>query len=691
MRIVKILILLCLVVALHAKKVTLYSQSADGNTTRIHAKKRVALVYKEYYIQADRAEYIKAKKLVKLYGNVVLIEDGKYSSLSDFAILDLASDRIYAFPYFFTENSSQIWMGGKYLFGKKGYLKVKHSAISSCDSGCSDWKIGFSRGYFYKEKHWVDLYHTKLYIKDTPIFYFPYIGFSTLKTRHTGFLRPSLGLSKDEGFIYIQPFYIAEQNWWDLELDPQIRTDRGQGIYGTFRFVDSPYSYGEFRTGYFKEKSRYFEGHNIKNTKHFGWEFFYKRRNIFTDPSKSYIYDSLYTDLKFYNDIDYFNLQKSDSRYNSHESLTVSRINYANFRNLYYFRVYFKYFKNNLKADNSDTLQLLPSLQLHRFETPLFGIDNLTYLFDFTLNNYYRKKGLKAVEYRLDLPVTLQRMFFDDLFGVSISENLFFDYADYSNDASATHYENSYIIRNAHMISLFSDLVKPYDNFTHNLHLRADLVIPSYEKIRGDQANFINIEDQKKHLALKLENYFLDRDGKQKLYYILRQNVNYDEAHKFQDLENEIGYQITDNLNINSDVFFSYRYHTLSTLVTTLSYHDGRYNLYLSHFYKDRKEGNEDSNYLRLSLSNVLSKKYKLFATIDYDFNLMSYRNWSVGINIYKKCWDFMIGYKREHLPILTTGGINAYLNQTLFFRINFYPLGGIAKSFTTSQLQGSL
>ncbi len=688
MRIAKILILCLVALSLYAKKVTLYALDAEGNTTKLQAHKRVALLYKDYYLQADRAEYYKDRGIVKLYGDVIVIKDGTYSALSNFAVLDLSNDKLYTFPYFFAEKGSQIWMKGKTFHGQEDVIKVKHSAISSCDSGCSDWKIGFSRGYFYKKKHWVDLYHTKFYIKNTPIFYFPYVGFSTLKKRHTGFLRPSFGISKDEGFIYLQPFYIAQQNWWDLEFDPQIRSKRGKGIYTTFRFVDSPYSYGEFRTGIFHENSDYFKGNNIKNTKHYGWEFFYKRRNIFTDPNKSYAYDTIYTDLKIYNDIDYFNLQKSNSKFNTYDSLTVSRINYVNARNLYYFRIYFKYFKDNLKLDNSDTLQLLPSLQLHRFETPLFGWKNLTYKIDFDLNNYYRTKGLTAVEYRLNLPITLQKMFFDDFFGVSISENLFADFADYSHDAT---YSTSHTLRNDHKLSLFSDLIKPYTSFIHDLHLRADLVLPSYENNHGKQADFINIEDEKKHLSLGLENYFLNLQGKQKLYYILRQNINYDEKHKYQDFENEIGWHINDRLLLNSDIFYSYRYHSLSTLVTTLSYNDSKYGLYLSHFYKDRKENNKDSNYLRLSLNDVLSKKYKLFATIDYDLAMMSYRNWSIGIQINKKCWDFMIGYKQEHLPILAENGIDAYLNQTLFFRLNLYPLGGISKSFTKSQHQGTL
>lgn len=63
---------------------------------------------------------------------------------------------------------------------------------------------------------------------------------------------------------YEQPIYIAPYENWDLELNPQIKTDRGFGLYSTLRFIDSPYSIGEVNLGAFRENSSYYHDENLK-------------------------------------------------------------------------------------------------------------------------------------------------------------------------------------------------------------------------------------------------------------------------------------------------------------------------------------------------------------------------------------------------------------------------------------------
>ncbi|MBS7551994.1 hypothetical protein KII05_11630, partial [Weissella confusa] len=77
--------------------------------------------------------------------------------------------------------------------------------------------------------------------------------------------------------MYLQPIYVAEYNEWDLEFDPQIRTNRGVGLYSTFRFADSPYSNGYIRSGIFNERSEYQHRENLKNKQHRGIELGYDR------------------------------------------------------------------------------------------------------------------------------------------------------------------------------------------------------------------------------------------------------------------------------------------------------------------------------------------------------------------------------------------------------------------------------
>ncbi len=679
----KFFFLTAFVLGANAASVTLYSYTIDATKTTLQAQKRVVVEYKNYFIAANRAEYDRSHALVKLFGNIVIIDDKKYSALGNFALLDLQSDTIVAEPFFFHDYASKVWIAGTKMEANEQKVSIANAYVSSCDVRCADWRIYFANGSYDEQKKWIDLYNVRFYLQKTPLLYLPYLGFSTSKKRHSGFLRPTLGLSQNEGFIYIQPYYYAPENWWDLEIDPQIRTDRGYGLYSTLRFVDSSTSTGRVRAGIFNEKSKYLKNRKIKNKKHYGLEVFYTRDNLFTKSSKQNFYDGIYIDTKSYNDINYFTLQKNSDVVGV-DSQIISRFNYVFTRDSDYFGLYAKYFKDNRKLSNSDTLQLLPALHYHKYETNIFN-KHIAYKADITVSHYYRNKGLNALEYRLNLPIKFYTQLYNDYLGFSITENLFFDYATYSNRPSSI--KNSSILRNAHTISLYSDLTKRYPTFLHTLFLKATLNIPSFEKKSGQKADFINIEDRSKRLDLSLQEYFYDKNGNT-LHHRLIQPIAYEKSQKFRDLENEIGVKLGEKFTIDNNIFFSHQKSRISSIVTTFSYQDELYNLFLSHFYK---RAQTKADFIRLQGDRVLSKKNKLFATIDYDIRNDSFRSWSIGFNIDKGCWGLYISYKDEVVPLLTELGSNSYNNRTIYFKIDLYPLGGISKSFIQSDYEKAL
>ncbi len=669
--------------------IRIYTLELEAQKDKIHARKQTVVEYKDYYIQCDKAVYDDKKKIVKLYGDIFVLDDNRYSTYANYAILDLKSNRILTKPFFFSDLPSLLWVAGSKLDLQKGKLELRNSFISSCDTRCGDWKIFFEKGKYEKEKSWIDLYNVKLYAKDKVIFYFPYLGFSTLRKRHTGLLRPKVGLSNREGLVYVQPFFYAPTNWWDFELDPQIRTNRGTGVYGTFRFVDSLYSFGSLTAGYFKERDDYFREYKLKNDTHYGVDLFYKRRWLITQHNDPKAHDGLYIQLHNYNDVDYYNLQKTDLVEGTH-SIVTSRMNYYYNHQDDYFGVYAKYFKDNTKTDNSTTLQLLPSLQYHRYVTNLLNNKHLYYNVNLQVNHFSREKGLNAIEYQVDIPLRFNYSFLDELLGLSFSENLFLNYADYNfiDKNLNKKWQNSYVYRNVHEISLYSDLVKKYQTFFHTLHLDTTLSIPSYEKVRGDQAPFINIGHTTKRINFSLKQYFYNGSGVEKWYHKVVQPVEYEESDKWLDFENEIGFWLGDELLVNNYIFFSHQRNQLVSSVTTLEFNDDKSDLYLSHFYKDRVKGERDSNFLRFQATRALSKKYKLFGTIDYDLIDDKTRNWSLGWRMQKRCWSYEVRYQKELVPLLTNLGTDSYVNHSVYFRVELYPLGGVSNSIRTVQRQ---
>ena len=262
MKILLIFLLFLFSLSLHAedKKIEIYAGDLITQHNIIKISKEVTVVYGDYILVAKRATYNKNTGELELFEDVKVINKNKYKILGKYAKLNIKKKKRTFKPFYLLDNASQVWLSGDKGCALNKDIDISSGVVSGCDPKNPLWQIEFSSSDYNSKTKWLNIYNAILYIYDIPVLYTPYFGYSLDTTRRTGFLTPSFGYSNAEGVYFEQPFYIAEQNWWDLEFKPQIRTNRGSGIYSTFRFVDSKYSQGELTSGIFKEKTEYFFG-----------------------------------------------------------------------------------------------------------------------------------------------------------------------------------------------------------------------------------------------------------------------------------------------------------------------------------------------------------------------------------------------------------------------------------------------
>lgn len=79
--------------------------------------------------------------------------------------------------------------------------------------------------------------HTRLYVYDVPVFYFPYLDFPIDNRRQTGFLFPSYGSSNRSGVEIGAPFYWNIAPNYDATLTPTLYSERGLEFKGQFRYL----------------------------------------------------------------------------------------------------------------------------------------------------------------------------------------------------------------------------------------------------------------------------------------------------------------------------------------------------------------------------------------------------------------------------------------------------------------------
>ncbi|MCD6259292.1 MAG: LPS-assembly protein LptD, partial [Helicobacteraceae bacterium] len=425
------LVLLFCVLNLFAQvsdKVEVYANTMDSKGSIVEANGEVIVVYKDYFLSAKRARYDKTTGELELFDNVRANNAGIYKLLGSYAKLNIAKKERTFRPFYMLDNESRVWLSGDEGCSFDKDIEIDSGVMSGCDPKDPLWKMEFSSSQYNTDTKWLSLYNARIYIYDIPVLYTPYIGYSLDKTRRTGLLVPTFGISSKEGFYYEQALYIAEDNWWDLELRPQLRTNRGEGIYGDFRFVDSAVSNGSFRTGIFKEQKEYLKEYmdsNLQederlNDKHYGFNLEYDNRDVVNQWFGTFFLgqSGLYVDINNMSDVDYLNLATSNALENVTPTQVLSRVNFFYNKQEHYFATYFKYYKDLTSDSNEETLQKLPTAHYHNYLQTFFN-QHLLYNIDVQSNYIYRQVNKKVLQSNINAPITLQTTIFDEYLNIS--------------------------------------------------------------------------------------------------------------------------------------------------------------------------------------------------------------------------------------------------------------------------------
>jgi LPS-assembly protein len=680
-------------------KVEIYATTMDTKDNIVKAHGEVVVIYQDYHLSAQRAIYNKNSGELELFENIHATKGNNIKLLGSYAKLNIAKKERTFRPFYMVEQTSNVWISGAKSFANDVKVEIDSGVMSGCDPNDPLWKMEFSSSDYNTDTMWLNLYNAKFYIYDIPVFYTPYFGYSLDTTRRTGFLTPMIGFSKNEGFYYEQTFYIAEQNWWDLELKPQIRTNRGAGIYANFRFVDSNASKGNLTTGYFKEKSKYLSKNSLANNKHYGFNFNYQNNDLLNEWFNLNLngQSQLYVDIHNMNDVEYINLSSNDITKNATATQLLSRINLFYNKDSDYIGAYFKYYKDLTLDSNKKTLQTIPSIQYHRY-LDTFLDNHFLYSLDIKSNNYYRSIGKNAVQTDINIPLSFQTSLFEEYINISYKLNNYAQHTSFSGDEeipTSNEYNNGFFARNYHILSASSQQTKAYDEFTHVVDFGALYTVGGAEtrdgyykeqkdycslEINKDQAicEFYNISDIEENLQLYFSQYFYDNLGKQMIYHRLSQNFSYEDINGGAgELENELDYKITDTIGFYNNMFYNYDKNSFSKNFNQISYNSSNFNIALSHMYEDTFfSTTQNTNYITSSVGYKYNNHYSYNFKYHYNLETDEKKSVELGFLYQKRCWDFGITYLENNKPILNESGISdSIYEKYILFTIRFKPI----------------
>jgi LPS-assembly protein len=675
-----------------------------------------------YYITADRIIHDKNSSLLELFGNVNVVKNCQIYTVSDYVQLKLSDDSMDISPFFMSYNQNQTWLNSKHATLKDDVYLFDSSTLSSCSSDNPEWWFRFSHAKFDKNKEWIDTYHTTIYIQNIPIFYTPYFGFPTDEERRSGLLVPTVGWSRYEGLEYSQPIYYAPRADYDIELVPQIRTKRGSGAYGYFRYADSPNSILHIKGGFFNDYDQFKEKYNMKSNQHYGYTVDYKRHSILSKHSDQNASDGLYINATYLNDVDYMNLEHhkhlnfgdllQDKFYNEeyeideydpkefYDKKVESKINYYYKNPKNYYGAYVRYYIDTSKDDNNETMQLLPELHYHQFTAPLL-YDNMYYSLDVNLKNHYRPDSINAKELDVLIPLGISFSFFDNWLFLDLKEKLSSTFYNYSN--TDQDYKDGVFIQDIKEISISSDLLKPYEQTIHTLGLKAMLSIPKKLTVKGDiyqitnddaQLSHFGIEQGNKNFTLALNQYFYDKKSlKNLITHTIKQPFIYsNEKWEKSNLENEttLNFDIVENLNSKLTNRFVYN-HTDRRVIessSTVNLTDQTKYAKLSHYLSRESDNtsflNNDTR--TIEIGTRFKRYYTLSSKVNYDFLNKSVSKSYVQLTMNKHCWKYSWKFEND-LVAAATVDHQAQRQHIIYFTIELRNIGAFEYKLAQNKL----
>lgn len=678
----KFLLLCGLSLILSAVEVDIYALQAKKEGDFLIANEDVVIFSDLYFITANRAVYNEKTSEIELFGDVNILRGQNERVHSSYAKLKLDSNEGSFENFFFANNNLEVWFQSKTSLLNSLKFESKISAVSSCNVENPDWEIRFSDGWLNRQSNFVHLYNARLYVKNIPVFYLPYFGFSADTNRRSGLLIPKFVLKSSEGLHYEQPIYIAASENWDLEFNPQVRTGRGFGMYSTLRFMDSASSMGELDFGAFRENTSYYKKENLKDQTHTGIELKYARESLVKSLLGDNFQEGLWIDATYLNDVDYLNLASRD--YRDLTSLVDSRVNYFLADENNFYGMYAKYYIDTSKTSNKNTLQEYPSFQYHRFLNELFD-ERIRYSFDLSFRNFYRKIGPYANQLNVNLPLSYHNAFFGDFLHFTFTESVFASFINYTSDPSKDH--ESYFA-NTHQFNLYTDLSKTYDTFFHTLNFGLNYTLLGARSGQISE-DYLDIEREKEHISFYAVQYFYNDNAQKKIKH--RFNIDYlNGKGEFDELENLFTYYYNENINFNNELVYSYQQNRFTNILSQFSLDTNfKANWEFSHAYQNDKYGKY--SFIGTRLNYIATPNYNLFGGIWLDTQRSHANMWEVGYTYQRKCWNYSLVYRERIDPKLTSGGISARNQSGVYFLFNFYPLGGVKYDFSLQENESEI
>ncbi|MCE1227446.1 MAG: LPS assembly protein LptD [Geobacteraceae bacterium] len=625
----------------------------DAATDLIKANGKVEMTWQDMTMTADEATFNRTNQTLVAKGNVYLVKAGDVL-WGDHLTMDTETGRaeMENGQIFMTQGNFRA--NGKPLarLGEDSYA-LRNGGLTTCDAAVPSWKFGAS-DLDVKLEEFATGKNVIFYVKDVPVFYFPYIILPVKRERQSGLLFPKFGRSTKRGEFVDIPFYWAISPSQEATIDLDIQTKRGIGLGVAYRYLRNRTREGSLG-GYL------IYDNNEK-----------KERGQLVQFHKEQFSDSfnLITSLNLTSDRTYLSdYGEKSGEYN--RQYYDSRIVLTKFWDHWLTSAQTIYTQDFYSGSNTTTLQRAPELSLYGVREKLPFIPNLYFDLDLLATNYYREKGADGQRGVMEPRLTSVNSFFNGRLNLSLFGSL--QLRGYNTNKPDPGIKDDQLVAipkaGAELSSSFSRI---YDaSFLDLQRLRHELVPKlSYLYVGEKDQSTVPVFDQldrvnaQETVTLSLASHLGGRIAKQgqgaaeyrDLQTIrLLQSYNLsgtrpnlltllDDSRRWSDLILESETWAHRNLRLLADVHYSHYDHRISSTASGAELNDQRGNTArLSYRMVDKQV-----DYLEAGITLALTNPFYLGATTRYSFEKKDILENNYSVEYRHQCWSVIVGYQER-------------------------------------------
>lgn len=668
---------------------------SDTNTTS--ANNDVVGYLNQYYVSAQHLYFDKVNSKLLLENNAILNKNNSLMILSDTISVQHNQDRYELGPSLLIDNAIQLWLASRSLKKEQDQYDFDSTILSSCECEDPAWSLRFSSGDYNTTKQWINTYNTTLYFQNVPVLYTPYFGFPTDTTRRTGLLQPTIGYSNDEGILYAQPFYYAPKSNYDIEVVPQVRNQRGYGYLFNYRLADSYNSLLQINVGEFIEQEDFYKDKSLANKNHYGYNLNYYKTKIFSDFSSI---DQLYIDYVFMNDVDYINTQYNNNSNDYTDKYLESNLLYFYGNFDYLASLQLNYYNDiSLTRDqNKQILQDFPKLTVDKFKS-FFMVPNITYSFSLDQIRKSRDIGINSDITTLQAPVSFELYMFENYLKFMAQETFSFENYNYFNNESSAQFQDGYILKDRKDLSLSTNLLKPYENFIHNINFFGKFSQSDSIKSHGDLYSVttdnsllssFNVDQEKqKYYTLGFKQTFFNNQGDDLLSHKISQSFVYNQDTNSYEKDN-IFHQLDlnfYNIKFSNKLFYNTYIDEIVKSSTSLQILLEKLQLDSYHLYSYDPLISKKEETLNYKITTQLSRKWSIGYLEEQDITNAIRMKQEIFLGYDHKCWGLNLKYADSYVASNSIDPNDQAIRQKMiYFELDLKQLFQIDQSYKLNQ-----